>query len=136
MPRDARGSSLEIALRRFGDELRVMLRGEFDLAGEAGFVEAMAHIEDPADPLVLDLGDLEFIDSSGVLAVLEQHRLLSAAGKRFELRLGNGAARRLFALLGLEDYFTQPGTRPGTAAISGGPTGTATAAGGDATPGD
>ena len=107
MPRDARGSSLEIALRRFGDELRVMLRGEFDLAGEAGFVEAMARIEDPADPLVLDLGDLEFIDSSGVLAVIEQHRLLSAAGKQFQLRLGNGAARKLFSLLGLEDYFNQ-----------------------------
>ena len=108
MPRDASGSSLEIVLRRLGPELRVALRGEFDLAGETSFMEAMAGIEGPAGPLVLDLGDLEFIDSSGVLAVIEQHRLLTAAGTQFQLRLGNGAARRLFSLLGLEDYFGQP----------------------------
>ena len=108
MPRDANGSSLEIALRRFGPELRVMLRGEFDLAGQAGFMEAMARIEEPADPLVLDLGDLEFIDSSGVMAVIEQHRALTAAGQEFQLHIGSGAARRVFSLLGLEDYFGQP----------------------------
>jgi anti-anti-sigma factor len=93
---------LEVAIRHLGDHTRVMLRGELDLSGELLLQQGLAELSSAEErPLVLDLGDLQFIDCRGVSLVLGARSALEAIGCRAELHLGSGVANRLFALLGL-----------------------------------
>jgi len=58
-----------------GDRSTVELRGELDLAGVDRAREAIEQAERAESPLlVLDLSQLEFIDSTGIAVLLEAHR--------------------------------------------------------------
>jgi anti-anti-sigma factor len=97
------GLILELALRRLPNESRLVLRGEFDVAGEEIFLQAVDSLGDPDGvPLVLDLGDLDFIDSWGASLVLQERQRLEAAGWSVTVRIGDGQPRRVFTVLGLE----------------------------------
>jgi anti-sigma B factor antagonist len=92
----------EAAVERRGPAVVVVLSGELDLAAEERFREALASERDGWSELVIDLSELEFIDSCGVRLILEQEHGAKAAGRRFRVLLGEGPARRVFHLLGLD----------------------------------
>jgi len=92
----------EVRAGRTGDIAGVTLLGEFDLAAEDQFREAMVELGPGLSVLVIDLSELEFIDSIGVTLVLEQERRAEDTGCRFSVYLGEGPARRVFGLLGLD----------------------------------
>jgi anti-anti-sigma factor len=50
--------------------------------------------------VVLDLGDLRFLGSPGVLSLLGLHRELDAHGRRLVLRRVHGVSRRVLELTG------------------------------------
>jgi anti-anti-sigma factor len=95
--------TFEVALRRLPNETRLVLQGELDMHGDKPLREAVAALPPPdGTRLVLDLGELGFMDSSGVRLVLEHRAELDASGWPVAVRLGDGEPRRIFALLGLE----------------------------------
>jgi anti-sigma B factor antagonist len=73
---------------------RVAVRGELDLDAEDRFFRAVDELLSSGDTsVVLDLGGLEFIDSSGVRALLRLHL---AHGERVQLgELSDSVARVL-----------------------------------------
>jgi anti-anti-sigma factor len=96
----------------------VVLTGELDIAtvDDAQRQIEAAEATSPA-LLIIDLSQLEFVDSSGVrLALLAEGRA-RAAGRRVAVRLGTGHALRVFQALGLLDKVdVVPGTATDDAA--------------------
>jgi anti-sigma B factor antagonist len=90
---------LFVRITGFGQVLTVAVQGEIDLAN-AGLLDAELERAEQTDAeeIVLDLSDVEFIDSTGL-------RVLMAAGRRSELdsnrlgvRRGTGQVARLMKL--------------------------------------
>ena len=84
--------------------VEVVLTGELDIATVD---DAERRIEAAAagspSVLVVDLSQLEFVDSSGVRLVLLADDRARAAGRGLVVRLGTGHALRVFQALGLMD---------------------------------
>jgi anti-sigma B factor antagonist len=81
----------------------VELSGEFDLAAEAPLIEAVDGLARSGTGLVvLDLANVNFIDSSGVRALLKLHR---DHGDRVRLGPMSPAAQRVLRIAGLYTLF-------------------------------
>ena len=103
--RAERASSLgSLALRsaREGDVHLIALRGELDLDGAPQLEEELQSVEhSDASSIVVDLGGLDFIDSTGVrLLVLAADRLPEG---RLSLLRGPHQVHRVFELTDLAD---------------------------------
>jgi anti-anti-sigma factor len=83
-------------------EARLKLSGEFDISGRelADEVLAKAHT---AQKIVLDLSELEFIDSMGIHFVVTAHQAAEQAGREFRIIRGGPEVDRIFRLVGLSD---------------------------------
>ena len=82
----------------------VTLHGELDLANAERVRTAL--IEVAGSTVVVDLGDLSFLDSSGIAALLGARKRILAAGHGFELRGAQGMVRRVLELTGLAHLLT------------------------------
>jgi anti-sigma B factor antagonist len=84
------------------DGVAVMaLSGELDIATAPILRENLAPFEgNGVSTIVLDLRDLTFIDSSGLLAFLEARRRAMSHGHRLIVSGASPAAQRLFELTG------------------------------------
>jgi anti-sigma B factor antagonist len=94
--------SLAVRSEREGDAQIIELIGELDLDGAPRFEEALRHAEaGDATAIVVDLGGLEFIDSTGLrLLVMAAER--SQEG-RFSLLRGPKQVHRVFEITDLVD---------------------------------
>jgi anti-sigma B factor antagonist len=87
--------SMDLSTRECDDQIVVALRGELDVTVAASAASGLAAVTDRGRVIIVDLGDLEFIDASGlaVLALARQHRrhaggdLLLAGPQRRVLRI-------------------------------------------------
>jgi anti-sigma B factor antagonist len=67
---------------------------------------ALSRAEDSgATVIVLDLGGLTFMDSSGVHVALDAHHRAREKGHTLVLREGSATVRRIFELTGTVDLF-------------------------------
>jgi anti-anti-sigma factor len=93
-------------LRESGATAVLRLRGEVDLAVEEAMRDALdALLESDARTLVLDLRELDYMDSTGVQRLLAAQAGADERGRRLEVRLGP-AARRILELCGVLERFT------------------------------
>ena len=76
------------------------LRGELDLASTEEFQAAFLTYLDGQSELVIDLSELQFIDSSGIRAMIDVAR--RAAPRAVRLRSPHPNVRRVFELTGFE----------------------------------
>jgi anti-anti-sigma factor len=77
------------------------LSGELDISNASTLDQEIRRVEPHAETLTIDLRGLAFIDSSGLLAILQLHHRRPAPGR---LHLCKGTTQlRIFQLLGLED---------------------------------
>jgi len=83
-------------------EARVKLAGEFDISGRDLADEVLASA-DAARKIVLDLSELEFIDSMGIHFVVTAHQAAEADGREFRIVRGGPEVDRVFKLVGLSD---------------------------------
>jgi anti-sigma B factor antagonist len=92
----------EIVLAHLDGLARVKLRGEFDFVAQVEHAEALAEIVDLRSRVVLDLVDLDFIDSSGLAFLVRLARAHDGP-----LRLVNVPDRilRLLQVTGLDEVF-------------------------------
>jgi anti-sigma B factor antagonist len=95
------GFSVEMAEHDDG-RVVVLPRGELDMATQA---ELRAALEDAARSgalVVLDLGALRFVDTSGLRLILETAEASRRDGFTFSVLPGRPAVQRLFEVAGVE----------------------------------
>jgi anti-sigma B factor antagonist len=80
------------------------LRGEVDLANFADVEDALdGAIDGSHDDVVVDCGELLFMDSSGIAVLCRAEERMRAAGRTMHVAHANSTTLRLFEVLGLLD---------------------------------
>jgi anti-sigma B factor antagonist len=97
---------LVVESRIDGDTLVVSLRGELDLTSAPEFER---ELEAPAEPaprrVVIDLSGLEFMDSTGLRALLAARDRVRNQGQQLILRRGSRQVQRVLELTKTLDAF-------------------------------
>ena len=90
-----------------GDAL-IALTGELDLSGTTPLDEEIARLtEDEAvRRVVLDLRELEFMDSSGLRMVALAERRLRGSGRELALVRGRESVQRVFSITRMDEHLT------------------------------
>ena len=102
---DSRDVEFHLAVRQVDGGTVLILAGDLDLASAPRLARAVERLTDEPGPVVLDLRDVEFVDSSGVSALLEVERLVEAKRRRLALLQPAGAVTRLLDLVELRARF-------------------------------
>jgi anti-sigma B factor antagonist len=105
VPRVPGEDQLRIDVRHEGDRLELRLRGELDLA-------TVPLLEDQIDRagaqgasmVVLDLEELEFIDSTGLRAILSASALATEREQEFAVTRGSEQVQRLLSLTHVAEH--------------------------------
>ena len=84
----------------------VALRGEIDAALRDQASEAMVFVVSANSPVVADVADVTFIDSSGLAFLVQLHRLCAESGLELELRDPSQNILDLLEILGMGTEFT------------------------------
>jgi anti-sigma B factor antagonist len=101
-PSEIQDGTLSIRILEEGPVRTLALIGELDLANAGTLSAELEQIKD--GELVLDLSELEFIDSTGIALLVAAHRRLNSGNAdRFRL-IGSGSAavQRVMELTGLD----------------------------------
>jgi anti-anti-sigma factor len=95
--------NFSVAMTRDGDTVTIATAGELDLDNVERYREVIEAAEtSDATRIVIDLSALDYIDSSGLAAVLVAGRRSDLAGQRLFVRAGHGEVRRLLELTALD----------------------------------
>ncbi len=99
-------SHFRVEVRNEGQRSVIAVSGELDLASSATFEEELARVVDSTDELiVVDLRELEFMDSTGLSTLVKAHQRAEQAGKRLGVVRGSQQVQRLLSLTGVEERF-------------------------------
>lgn len=82
---------------------RVTLAGELDLATVPQLRAVLSEAAKDAELVIVDLSELTFMDSTGILMILIAHSQIRAADRRLALVPGPRQVQRIFELTGLDD---------------------------------
>jgi anti-sigma B factor antagonist len=82
----------------------ITVSGELDLASSAALEEELARvIGSESEQVVIDLRELEFMDSTGLSTLVKAHQRAEGVGKQFGLVRGPQQVQRLLSLTGVEE---------------------------------
>ena len=94
--------SLQIVVRRVGGRTRVVMAGELDDSTAPILRERLVQVTaDLVGDLVLDIGMLSFVDSTGLALFVALHKKLQSIGTALTIASPSPMARRLFEITGL-----------------------------------
>jgi anti-sigma B factor antagonist len=100
-----------------GEVPGVAVHGEVDISVTESLEEAIeSAIRESVGAFIIDLSDLDFIDSSGLQALLRARGLLGREDRELAVVCPHGPVRRLFELSGTSDLFALYGSREEAAA--------------------
>lgn len=85
----------------------IVLSGELDLATSPKLAGAIAGLAERQHPVVLDVTDVSFVDSSGVRALIEADQRLATLGRQLVLLRPSPALLRLLELVDLRSRFRE-----------------------------
>jgi len=103
--REIRDGTLTVRIEAEGGGCTLSLAGELDMANAATLETELDRAAGAgASPITVDMRELEFIDSTGIAALVAAHRRLNAhGGERIRLvRSRASAVRRVMDLTGLD----------------------------------
>jgi anti-anti-sigma factor len=95
--------ALEIRVREDGRTVHISPVGELDLAGVSALAEAIENARATGMAIVLELDDLQFLDSSGLNLILATWEAARHDGTPFTLTPGPANVHRVFQVAGLDD---------------------------------
>jgi anti-anti-sigma factor len=96
---------LQIVTRAEADRVIVELHGELDLASAPALAGELARGQvSRAEAVVLDLQDLDFVDSSGLRVILEAHEQAAERGQPFAVTEGSPQVKRLLSIAGVDEH--------------------------------
>jgi anti-anti-sigma factor len=85
--------------------VRLRLVGEFDLAAAENFQEALKRAQSGNPALIIiDLGGLTFIDSTGLQMILKANARSRENGFRLEIVRGSEKVQRIFEVTGIHEH--------------------------------
>jgi anti-sigma B factor antagonist len=90
------------------DRIVVALAGECDLTVRDELVDALLPVVERAPVVVVDVGGLEFLDSSGINGLITAHRAAVQRGARMYLVNATGVVAELLAITGVGDLLRPP----------------------------
>ena len=98
---------LSVATTRDGDQAVVLVSGELDMSSAPRLENALSELarDDRVRRVVIDLSGTEFVDSSGLRAILSAHRELDSSGRELTLRAPSPPVTRLLEITALVDHF-------------------------------
>jgi anti-sigma B factor antagonist len=97
-------STLEIRATRTLGRHTLVLEGELDITSAAELQPVVVRVcAEGARNVALDISRLDFIDSTGLQAILSAHNVCRDHGVGFTLTPPQGAVRRVFEITGLKD---------------------------------
>lgn len=96
---------LRIDVRSESDRIVLGLHGELDLLGAPLLQKEIESAEVAAQGIVvLDLEDLQFIDSAGLRVILAAHEHARQNGQELALTRGTEQVQRLFTIAGVTEH--------------------------------
>jgi anti-sigma B factor antagonist len=98
--------SLDLSTRHSDGHVIVTLRGELDVFDAAGTAGALAAVTAREPRVIIDLAALEFIDSSGLAALVRARKHARHAGGDVLLAAPQQQVRRVLAVTRLLDVFS------------------------------
>ena len=93
-------SYLTVDVREQPDATVLAVSGELDMASSPRLAEALRHLHSTEQPVILDLAGLEFIDATGLHALLEAREGARRAGGELAVVNASRAVCRLLKLTG------------------------------------
>jgi anti-anti-sigma factor len=94
---------LTVRIEQGGDSLTVRALGELDIATADTLAEELGWVwRCDAAPIVLDLGEVDFLDSVGLRALLAVAKHSRETENRVRIRQDSAAVRRVITVSGLE----------------------------------
>jgi anti-sigma B factor antagonist len=98
---------LQISSESGSDSTVLSLTGELDIASAPTLERAIETLDsEGAELVIIDLGGVTFMDSTGLRALLLAHQRTSGNGHELRLRRGPRQVQRVFELSGTLDTFT------------------------------
>jgi anti-sigma B factor antagonist len=96
-----------VDVRNDGRASVITVSGELDLASSAALEEELARVaESGAEQVIVDLRELEFMDSTGLSTLVKAHQRAVESGQRFGVVRGPQQVQRLLSLTGVEERLT------------------------------
>jgi anti-sigma B factor antagonist len=104
----SRGSPpFHISVSESDNGVVLALAGELDMAAAPALREALAAVTEGLEgDLTLDVGQLTFIDSSGLTLFVQEHKNLRSRGHELIILDPTRRTSRLFQIVGLDEFFT------------------------------
>jgi anti-sigma B factor antagonist len=97
-------SQFRVDVRTEGNAAVIVVRGELDLASSPALEEQLEQLwGSETKLLVLDLRELEFMDSTGLSIIVNAHQRLSEDGRELTLVRGPQQVQRLLDLTGVAE---------------------------------
>lgn len=78
------------------------LAGEIDASNTTALAEAIEQCDQ--SHVLINLAEVEFVDSSGLRVFIEAHQRAQAASRRIQLANPTSAVSRLLEVSGIDDY--------------------------------
>jgi anti-sigma B factor antagonist len=97
---------MEMITRECNGQVVVSLRGELDVTEAASVAAALAQVAACTRQVIVDLEGLEFIDSSGLAALMRARKHARLAGGDLLLAAPQRQVLRVLAITGLADTFS------------------------------
>jgi anti-anti-sigma factor len=96
---------LRVNVRQGEDRVVLGLYGELDLASAPFLAQEIESAASATSaPVVLDLEELQFIDSTGLRIILSAHERFKERGQEFALTRGSQQVQRLLAITGVGEH--------------------------------
>jgi anti-sigma B factor antagonist len=100
------GSEFSVAMHAEGPAQVVVVRGEVDLATADIVRGELRSAAERADIVVLDLREVDFMDTQGLAVVIEAQQAAAEDGRRFVITRAPDRVHRLFDMIGLTPRLT------------------------------
>lgn len=100
-------NDFDVEIRSEDGVVVISVRGELDLASSPGLEQALEDLDtSTTKTLIVDLRELEFMDSTGLSVLVGAQRQALENGQQFALVRGSHQVQRLLNLTGISDRFT------------------------------
>jgi anti-sigma B factor antagonist len=101
------GDNLSVRVTRDGSVVTLSVYGELDMASAGLLAEQLGLAEDSdAEQIVLDLSELEFIDSTGLATIAAASRRSSENGNKLAGLRARHQVKRVFEITGIDQIVT------------------------------
>lgn len=90
-------------VKRSADRATVFVTGEIDLETSPSLRRGLLDLAGEVQTVVVDCAGLEFIDSTGLAALLTAHKATQEAGGSFEIASAPAMLVKMIRIVGLED---------------------------------